>query len=252
MKYAKKMMVIPFVKKLENPSEKFLENLDTEMTTILHTNNISVDEKIKLYNATLNRFKLNYDPSTIGTHNNFNESISKVLEKKQTLPELAELTELLKRNIIKNTANNKTNQEEYVKNYKNNDISMLTDDENLNETSSPISSLTKKFNDIPTNPRESISNFTNPFNKSKKKFSPILLSDAPRTSILDDTQDFGFDSINTPKYNIKNINTRRSKKKLSEPLSYKYRQDNLETLNNVVDLDKKIIPKCESNTNYFR
>ena len=99
--------------------------------------------------------------------------------------------------------------------------------------------------------RESKSNFTNPFNKSKK-FSPILLSDAPRTSILDDTKDFGFDSINTPKYNIKNINTRRSKKKLSEPLSYKYRQDNLETLNNVVDLDKKIIPKWESNTNYFR
>ena len=111
MKYAKRMMVIPFVKKLENPSEKFLENLETEMTTILHTNNISVDEKIKLYNATLNRFKVNYDSSTIGTHNNFNESISKVLEKKQTLPELAELTELLKRNIIKNTANNKTNQE---------------------------------------------------------------------------------------------------------------------------------------------
>ena len=159
MKYAKKMMVIPFVKKLENPSEKFLENLDTEMTTILHTNNISVDEKIKLYNATLNRFKVNYDSSAIGTHYNFIESISKF----QTLPELAELTELLKRNIIKNTANNKTNQEEYIKNYSNNDISMLTDDENLNETSSPISSLTKKFNDIQTNPRESISNFTNPF-----------------------------------------------------------------------------------------
>ena len=48
MKYAMKMMVIPFVKKLEYPSEIFLENLDTEITTILHTNYISSDEKIKL------------------------------------------------------------------------------------------------------------------------------------------------------------------------------------------------------------
>ena len=44
----------------------------------------------------------------------------------------------------------------------------------------------------------------------------------------------------------KNINTRRSSKnKLVEPLSYKYRQDNLQTLNNVIDLDKNI-PKWDT------
>ena len=116
MKYGKQLMVVPFVKKLENPSEKFLENLDSEMTEILYKTNLSVDEKVKLYNATLNRFKVNYDPVAIGPNNNLSSLLIKLLANKQT-PELLELSELLNKNLSSSSfINNESSKNESIQN----------------------------------------------------------------------------------------------------------------------------------------
>ena len=150
MKYAKKLMVVPFVKKLENPSEKFLENLDSEMTKILYKTNLSVDEKVKLYHATLNRFKVNYEPNAIGTNNNLSSLLIKLLENKQA-PELLELSELLNKNLSSSSfINNESSKNESVKNELTNDISMATEVDQEDPSSSSMSILTKHFIDIPT------------------------------------------------------------------------------------------------------
>ncbi len=44
MKYSNKFMIVPFVNKLEDPVEKYLNNLDEEMSKILSRKDISVDE----------------------------------------------------------------------------------------------------------------------------------------------------------------------------------------------------------------
>lgn len=61
MKYATKLMVVPYVPKLENPSEKYLVDLDSEMSKVLNDKNLQIDQKVKLYNQTLQRFMVNYD-----------------------------------------------------------------------------------------------------------------------------------------------------------------------------------------------
>jgi len=56
MKYSNKFMVVPFVTKPDNPEEKYLNNLDENMTKILKNNNLTVDEKLKQYNYILSLF----------------------------------------------------------------------------------------------------------------------------------------------------------------------------------------------------
>ncbi len=58
MKYAKKLMVVPFVKNLVDPVEN-LTGIDSEMSEILNNKNLTNDEKIKMYTAALNRFQIN-------------------------------------------------------------------------------------------------------------------------------------------------------------------------------------------------
>ena len=60
MKYATKFMVVPFVSKIPNPTENYLLELDNEMSKIVTDKELSVDEKIKMYNQTLKRFMINY------------------------------------------------------------------------------------------------------------------------------------------------------------------------------------------------
>lgn len=61
MKYAKKYMVVPYIKKLENPDEKYVSDLDRDIGDVLTDSSKSIDEKVKLYNVALEKFKLNYD-----------------------------------------------------------------------------------------------------------------------------------------------------------------------------------------------
>ena len=56
-------MVVPFVKHLENPDEKYLTDIDTEMSKILTQDSLSIDQKVKLYNRALEKFTQHYDPN---------------------------------------------------------------------------------------------------------------------------------------------------------------------------------------------
>ena len=56
MKYANKLMVVPFVNKLQDPEEKYLTDLDNEMSSILKNDKYSIEEKVKNYNKVLSKF----------------------------------------------------------------------------------------------------------------------------------------------------------------------------------------------------
>ena len=56
MKYANKLMVVPYVPRIENPAEKQIFTLDQEMESILNDKTKTIDDKIKLYNQTLSKY----------------------------------------------------------------------------------------------------------------------------------------------------------------------------------------------------
>lgn len=74
MKYARKMMLVPYVSHVE---ETKLQELDHEMNDILNKKS-KKDEKIKLYNHSLSKFLKQYDPKTSGIAPAFIELIKKL------------------------------------------------------------------------------------------------------------------------------------------------------------------------------
>jgi hypothetical protein len=52
--------VVPYTHKVENPQHQYLNNLDMEMSQILSSTNIPVDDKMKLYDQTLRKFNTKY------------------------------------------------------------------------------------------------------------------------------------------------------------------------------------------------
>ena len=66
MNYTKKYLVVPYVQNLEKPTEIYLENLNKNMSDIIHDKKIPADEKIKLYNKNLTNFLLKYDADSYG------------------------------------------------------------------------------------------------------------------------------------------------------------------------------------------
>ena len=78
-------MVVPFVKTIEKPSEKYIHNLDNEMSKILSKNELNIDEKLKLYNNALTKFKERYDPEASDFSENsiksMTEPITQMIEK---------------------------------------------------------------------------------------------------------------------------------------------------------------------------
>ena len=62
MKHSTKMMVVPFNNnKIENQEQKYLTDLDKEMSLVLSNTKLSDDEKIKLYQQALNKYNNKYD-----------------------------------------------------------------------------------------------------------------------------------------------------------------------------------------------
>ena len=59
-------MVVPYVNKIEKPSDSFIENADKGMSDIIENSEIADDLKMKLYHQNLNKFLLKYDPETYG------------------------------------------------------------------------------------------------------------------------------------------------------------------------------------------
>ena len=58
MKYASKLMVVPYVPTIENPEETHVYTVDRDMEDILHNPNITnEDDKIKLYYQALLKYR---------------------------------------------------------------------------------------------------------------------------------------------------------------------------------------------------
>ena len=56
------MMVVPYNNnKIENQEKKYQTDLDKEMSFVLSNNKLSDDDKIKLYQQTLNKYNNKYD-----------------------------------------------------------------------------------------------------------------------------------------------------------------------------------------------
>lgn len=62
MKFAKKFMVVPYIKLQENPEEKYVSDLDRDIGDILIDDKKPTDEKVKLYNIALQKYMMNYNP----------------------------------------------------------------------------------------------------------------------------------------------------------------------------------------------
>ena len=58
------MIVVPYIQaSIEDPRERYIVDLDNEMSQILSKRDSNVDEKVKLYLQTLVKFKEKYEPS---------------------------------------------------------------------------------------------------------------------------------------------------------------------------------------------
>jgi hypothetical protein len=110
MKYANKLMVVPYTKALEDPEQAKLVELDTNMSTILADKNTNLDEKIKLYNQTLARYMSKFKSDTFAKPkvlNELTEKIENVVDKNNKIQDDIE--------FIKELVRNNTNQEITVK-----------------------------------------------------------------------------------------------------------------------------------------
>ena len=97
-------MVVPFVNKIEDPGEKYLVDLDSEMTEIANGSNMAADDKIKMYNQTLQKFLVNYvRPKTAEPQPSVIQAapVESIVEPKQETFERRE-------NSFNQTTNNKT------------------------------------------------------------------------------------------------------------------------------------------------
>ena len=61
MKYATKLMVVPYVPRIEVPQESKVLTLDDEIYDIINNKKLSVSDKVQLYNQTLLKYKDNLE-----------------------------------------------------------------------------------------------------------------------------------------------------------------------------------------------
>ena len=151
MNYTKKYLVVPYVQNLEKPTESYLENLNKNMSDIIHDKKIPADEKIKLYNKNLTNFLLKYDADSYGV-----------------APTLSKLADVVSK-FIQNNNTNFDNSNVFEK--------------NINSTPTPDSNYTTNTvfsNQIRDNDPIDIDNhktpnnsrpFSEPFNTPGKKFT---------------------------------------------------------------------------------
>lgn len=99
MKYAKKMMLVPYVPPT-TPEETKLGELDNQMSGIIKNKSFTDDEKIKLYNQALNKFIQLYNPKTSGLAPALVELIAKLKtyidkENKKAIPMVTQNTDFV-------------------------------------------------------------------------------------------------------------------------------------------------------------
>lgn len=85
MKFANKLMIVPYNYSFEAPLKNYLSSLDQEMNDVL-SKNIPDDQKLQLYNSILVKYKSNYDSSVYDNQPANIQAITSLIEdvKKET------------------------------------------------------------------------------------------------------------------------------------------------------------------------
>lgn len=85
MKFANKLMIVPYNYSFEAPLKNYLSSLDQEMNDVLNQK-IPDDQKVKLYNSILVKYKSSYDPIVYENQPANIEAITSLIEdvKKET------------------------------------------------------------------------------------------------------------------------------------------------------------------------
>ena len=158
MKYANKLMVVPYVPRLEsNPQEAQILDIDKEMGSILHDQTKNTDQKVKLYNQALvkfndnlNRYKLVNEERQDQSSQVFSDLItSKVYEKIQPDLEIIKQipgTMMIQKNIkiepFKKEKRPLVKPKVFIKEVKKEEDLMTEDEENLNATNDELHTTT--------------------------------------------------------------------------------------------------------------
>ena len=199
-------MVVPYVNKIENPNEKYLVDLDDQMSSILVQKNLPIDEKVKLYSQTLTKYLVNYDDKYTGNKNTINNNaietdlkdIKQEITKIKTEPiDQSDIKTNLNQIIqeIKNTKTEpidqtdiKSNLNEIMQEIKNNKD--LTNDKTLNKVKQDINALKKEIFKEPKRkvPKKSTNN-DQPFTFS----SDIIPKFIPSNNIINNDEPMAMD-----------------------------------------------------------
>jgi hypothetical protein len=264
MKFAKKFMVVPFVKVLENPDEKYLIDIDNVMSKILRQENLSIDQKLKLYNRALDKFTQQYDPNLFGNSaislnklvKPVGELVKKTLEQNQG--QITDNLQTLLNQFAINTRPNDSPSSNHSHTTNSNDsIHSNTSHHSVNSDNNPnitkdlseISDLSNLHTNLPISqmplPKNSSSS-DNSIYHSDLSTSPISINSSrvtfddelPTTSIKNNSVTAGKNDKNITQSKLRS-NTSDNINRSKSALSYDYRTDNLNTLG-LVDLDSRI------------
>jgi hypothetical protein len=104
MKYANKLMMVPYTKILDDPEQAKMVELDTNMSSILADKNLQLDEKIKLYNQTLAKYMSQFKSESFPKPevlNEISEQIANVVDNNSKLQNEIEFIKELIQNKVK-------------------------------------------------------------------------------------------------------------------------------------------------------
>ena len=170
MKYTKKMIVVPYIQAtIEDPRERYIVDLNNEMSQILSKRDSNVDEKVKLYLQTLVKFKEKFEPSI-----SMNQAVGNIR---------TDISEFL--NTIKNPAKPETTKTEPIEPVKTEPVkteTVKTEKKLIKEEKfRPKSAKKVKFNETPKRKQDEDESSDNEIYQTPGKFS-LNLSD----SIIDE------------------------------------------------------------------
>jgi hypothetical protein len=164
MKFAKKMMLVPFSNPLQDPDEKFLIDLDDKMGTILREKNLSVDEKVKSYNQILTQF-INKKNNIVPIDNKQQNEPFKIISEDFVDKDLIKTKKKIKKKIMRNKSNVEKNiiinNDELNKSLAvfNNLVDDIENDEDFDSEKDEFNDKIKEIN-----------KFTTPFQNPNKEF----------------------------------------------------------------------------------
>lgn len=156
MKFATKLMVVPFVNRLEDPTERYLNNLDDELSSILKRHDLGNYEKLQMYNQVLSKFMIKKSESKIEVKNHPNDFQIEI--KKEPLEIKKELLE------------NKKESLDDVNDFQKKSTKKLSkrDNKNLHQADPPEWDE-NKFIDIQVTPKINAKNILPSINKQKTR-----------------------------------------------------------------------------------